>query len=176
MTFGAIVCSFRPNEIRLEDIIAHVGDMDRIGVRVIDEAGQEQLITVTFGQKWGATGWRRELQCAACISTARVLHVAGGRAVCCKCWPVLTSHHRHKNAVAWQSEGAVLDKIIRSVLKWPAEKSQQARRRLGARLVRGSSIRAIGVIEQAQRVIKGADCVLRSRFTASGYPGSRQFR
>ncbi len=148
MSFGAVAYSFRPNEIRLDEVAHQVPDTDQFEVVTLDEWGNEQRVIVGFGQKWGARGWRRELQCNACTSTARVLHVVQGHAVCRKCFPLTTSHHLHKNSKAWQRHGAMVDKFLRSLLK-PGE---------------SAAIKGLArlLVKLKRNIFDDAKCVLRS--------------
>lgn len=153
----ATVLSFRPNEIRLDEVAGQLDDVEQFDVLVLDDSGREQVIAVEYGPKWGGN-WRKEMQCHGCVGTARVLHVAFGMALCRKCWPVPTAIQTHKNSARWRGEGALLDEVLRSVRKGkPTRAARRARQRLATKLIGNSLSNASQVIERVARLIHNVD-------------------
>jgi len=153
-----MICSFRVNEIRLDELLAEAGDAEEFDVLVLDESGNESCVRLKYTEKFGATSWRKELQCQRCGGPARVLRIAHGLARCRQCFPVPTQHHRHKNATHWKEEGALADSIVRSISKSESTKKvRRARQRLAARLTRNALSNASRVIEQATRFVYMVD-------------------
>jgi hypothetical protein len=155
---GALAVSFRRAEIRWTEVAPQVGDADTIDVLVLDTWGIPQHITARCAQKWASNSWHREFACPACVHTARVLKVVNGIAVCRRCLPALSAHHRFKNCSNWTNEGAPTDEIIRSALKPKStRRARRRRQRLAEQLKRNALSRAALVIEEAERLIKGVD-------------------
>jgi hypothetical protein len=158
MRTGATVLSFRPNEIRLDEIRDQIGDADELDVMLLDATGAQKHVTVALTLKWGGRGWRKELECQGCAGPARNLHIAFGAALCRRCWPVPRPHELHKNSPRWRSEGALLDAILRSLRKAkPGKAARRTRQRFAARLLSNTLANAGRVIEQATRLAQAVD-------------------
>ena len=157
--FGAtIAISPRVGEVRLDEVVHQVGDAHEFTVRVLDVAGVEREVHLTFTEKWAATSWRRELQCHRCSGPARVLQLVQGSALCRRCSPYMTNHHRRKNSAAWKTEGALADHLVRSLMNSPARTtSPGGPRRLALRLKQNTLARAARVLGDAQHLIKVVD-------------------
>ena len=95
---GALATSFRRGEIRWAEVAPQVGNANTIEVLVLDKHGLPQRVTVRCAQKWASNSWHREFACPACVHTARVLKVVNGIAVCRRCLPAPSAHHRFKIA------------------------------------------------------------------------------
>jgi hypothetical protein len=124
--FGANAASLRVGEIRLEDIVHQVGEARQFVVHVLDRAGVALQIHLRITEKWGGS-WQRQLQCPQCNRPARVLAVHEGSAVCGRCAPRRTAHHRHKNSRAWRHEGALADEVARAALRGTSSRSRMRR-------------------------------------------------
>lgn len=157
VSFGAAVVSFRPGEIRLEDIRQQVRDLNVVAVTALDAAGVTVNLQVRFTDKWGATGWQTQLQCAACGGPARVLRVANGRGACGRCSPRSTEHHKRKNLSAWQGQDAIANAIVRSLLKSTSPTLPASIEADAARLGRTRLARASAALENAMRTTQAAD-------------------
>ena len=160
MTIGATV-SFRPALIRLDDVVRDVRKASEFDVRLVDSTGALHVVRLRWGEKWGATGWRRELQCQGCVATARVLRLVHGRALCGRCWPVLTCHHRYKNSKYWRGQHDLLVVILRSLERPGSPGRRRHRRRLSAQVARASIAAATLPIAEALRLITLVDQILK---------------
>lgn len=156
MTIGAAKTSFRPGEIRLADLGVDREHMPRVLVRVLDQRGVDRVIECTFAEKWGATGWQRVLQCHRCGGPARVLRVMAEAALCRKCHPQRTEHHRRKNSRSWRTEGAVADSICRELLQH-GELDSELLRRLATRLQTNATRRAEAILDVAMQRLDALD-------------------
>lgn len=158
MTFGAVAISPRLGEIRLAEVASQVGDVEEFEVLVLDEMGCAQRLMVRLTAKWAATSWQKALQCHVCSSPARVLRVLGGAALCGRCLPRPTEHHRHKNNTAWSTEGALADQIIRGALDTSLSRPTRSRqKRLARQLKRNTLSRASALMGQAEALLRAVD-------------------
>jgi hypothetical protein len=154
--FEAIALSFRPSEVRLGDVVAQIGDARYFIVRMTDTLGTPREIHLELTEKWGGS-WRWELQCPGCLGPARVLHVNRDAALCRRCSPRLSPHQRHKRAGAWAAEGAIADRLIRTLLQGTS--STPRVRKLAQQLKLNSLRRAAHVIERAESMVRAADAL-----------------
>lgn len=157
MTFGARAISFRPGLVRLEDVLPQVADADAFEAVALDATGTRVTLEVQLTEKWAATSWQKQLQCGRCSCAARVLQVVAGIAICRRCRPERTAHHKHKNSSSWRSEGEIADELIRSLMKCPPAKAHRRRQRLARRLKRNTLARAGSLLSDAQHLIKVVD-------------------
>lgn len=157
LRIGASAISPRVGEVRLADIASQARDKDEVDVLVLDRAGAQHHVIVNYTTKWGATSWRKELQCHCCLGPARVLQLVNGLCLCRKCAPLPTPHHIHKNAAAWANEDGIADAIIRLTLKQPTNARRHRKRRLVARLTENTLANASNVLANAQALIVAID-------------------
>jgi len=156
-TFGASVSSLRQGEIRIEDVLSQVGDLDTVEVLVLDRAGNTQHITVSLTDKWASTHWQKCLQCGRCHSPARVLLVDNGIGLCRRCHPHASAHHLHKNSTLWTGEGAIFDALLRSIMKPQTEPRRRRQRKLTSSLKRNTLTNAVRTLDKAMQTIGAAD-------------------
>ena len=157
VNFGAAVVSYRPGQIRLEDIRQQVRDLNVVVVTALDGAGARVNLQVRFTDKWAATGWQTQLQCAACGCPARVLRVTNGSGACGRCSPRSTEHHNRKNLSGWRGQDAIANAIVRGLLKSTSATIPASVGADAARLDRTRLARASAALENAMRTIQAAD-------------------
>lgn len=115
MGFGADAVSPAVGRVRLEDMLAQVRGSTEFIVVALDQQGVIAHLQLRFADSWGATSWRRQLECPFCLRPARVLQVRDGVAACGRCMPRVTAHHRQKNTTSWAREGLHFDQLMQQV-------------------------------------------------------------
>lgn len=152
--FGAVAISFRPGQVRLADVLAQVGVVDELTVRLVDLNGESREVHLRMTEKWSATSWRPALECPQCQAPAAVLRVQGEQVLCARCRPAHTAHHLNKNCRTWRDEGAIADRLVRSVLLGKGISSN-------SRLARQLEVRSLARIElvgeQALHLVRTID-------------------
>jgi hypothetical protein len=142
-------------------VLAQVGTVEDVTVQLVDPNGVVREVHLRLTEKWCATSWRPALQCPRCRAPAVVLRVQGAQVLCARCRPARTAHHLRKNCQAWRDEGAIADKLVRSVL---SRKGTSSSSRVARRLKATSLARAQLVSEQALHL---AGTVDRARLSKS---------
>lgn len=141
-SFGAVAISFRVAQIDWAEVASQIGAAEQFVVHVVDTAGVEQELPLEVARKW-CGGWSRQLRCPVCGDPARVLSLAGNTAGCGRCLPRSTKHHTHKNSRAWRDEGALVDRLLRTLLRKrgaaPAANARLARRAAARALARAAT-------------------------------------
>lgn len=155
-SFGAVARSFRVAEIRLEEVVRQVGDAQQFIVRVLDHGGAERQFELDFTQKWSGV-WCRQLRCPLCCRAARVLSVQGQSAVCGRCRPRRTAHHKYKNSSQWHAEGALADTFSRALLRGNSSRAPSSMKQLTEHLTERSTARTAAAIDSAARLIQAVD-------------------
>ena len=162
LRIGASIVSPHVGEVRLADIASQVSVKDQVDVLVLDRAGAQHHVIVNYVEKWGATSWRKELQCHCCLGPARVLQLVNGLCLCRKCLPMPSAHHVHKNATRWTDEGGIADAIVRLTMKPPTSARWHRKRRMAARLRGNTLAHASNVLANARSLIAAVNYLLAS--------------
>lgn len=156
MEFGADAVSSVIGRVRLEDMLAQVGGSAQFVVAALDQQGVVVFLELRFADSWGATSWRRQLECPCCFQPARVLHVRNGIATCGRCLPRVTAHHRQKNTASWRREGLHFDQVMRQIHA-PRRKRAPSLRSLTRRVEHAVQANAKGALDAARTALRATD-------------------